>query len=170
MGGFAYKWVTQGGATARVKLASGLGPLNPDYVVTTLFTSNFIGIVFARTLHYQVSTLFPSKSHIHVLYIDRFTVLSLLPPYSSQLKRPPFSSLVSPLCCVLVCSSTAGTSTRCPTCSGSPRAFLWSPSWLWSWRSSGPSTSSPPHPPPPPCCRYSSRCNIAHKGAACDVC
>ena len=28
-------------------------PLNPEFVVSTVFVSNFIGIVFARSLHYQ---------------------------------------------------------------------------------------------------------------------
>jgi alpha-1,3-mannosyltransferase len=28
-------------------------PLSPEYVVYTMFVSNFVGIAFARTLHYQ---------------------------------------------------------------------------------------------------------------------
>ena len=31
----------------------GIGKLNPNFIIITIFTSNFIGICFARTLHYQ---------------------------------------------------------------------------------------------------------------------
>lgn len=31
----------------------GLKELSAKFIITTVFTSNFIGIVFARTLHYQ---------------------------------------------------------------------------------------------------------------------
>jgi hypothetical protein len=31
--------------------------LNPDFVVYTIFVSNFIGVAFARSLHYQVPPL-----------------------------------------------------------------------------------------------------------------
>jgi alpha-1,3-mannosyltransferase len=31
----------------------GVGDLSVRFVLVTLFTSNFIGVVFARTLHYQ---------------------------------------------------------------------------------------------------------------------
>lgn len=34
-------------------LSSGLKDLSSKFIITTIFVSNFIGVVFARTLHYQ---------------------------------------------------------------------------------------------------------------------
>jgi alpha-1,3-mannosyltransferase len=52
---FAKKWI-QSAKTQKIgedKVLFLGSNLSPEYVVYTLFISNFIGIAFARTLHYQ---------------------------------------------------------------------------------------------------------------------
>lgn len=45
--------------------------LSPDYVIYTMFVSNFIGIAFARTLHYQFySWYFCSLPMLHLIATD----------------------------------------------------------------------------------------------------
>jgi alpha-1,3-mannosyltransferase len=49
---FAYKWFS----TKKLQitfLSRDCAKMDPCFIITTIFTSNFIGIVFARTLHYQ---------------------------------------------------------------------------------------------------------------------
>ncbi|KAF9466290.1 glycosyltransferase family 58 protein [Collybia nuda] len=46
-------WTVLGRGIRRPSLPPGLNPLTADYVATVLFTSNLIGILFARSLHYQ---------------------------------------------------------------------------------------------------------------------
>ena len=53
---FAYKWITENSKAIqalKIKSMFGLGKLDPNFVAITIFSSNFLCIVFARTLHYQ---------------------------------------------------------------------------------------------------------------------
>jgi len=53
---FFYKWpatATNANIAAGAKKGAKRTDLAPSYIVYTLFVSNFVGVVFARTLHYQ---------------------------------------------------------------------------------------------------------------------
>lgn len=58
---FSYKWISENnkylidkyGKNYKRNNIVGLGKLCPNFIILTIFTSNFIGIAFARTLHYQ---------------------------------------------------------------------------------------------------------------------
>jgi alpha-1,3-mannosyltransferase len=57
---FLYKWPattstssTNSMTAAASKSGAKRTDLAPSYIVYTLFVSNFVGVVFARTLHYQ---------------------------------------------------------------------------------------------------------------------
>lgn len=64
---FAYKWIQETWKAVQAKRSKatkllgmdspsflvGIGNLSPHYIITTIFASNFVGIAFARTLHYQ---------------------------------------------------------------------------------------------------------------------
>ena len=49
---FAWKWLQSCKNEMKQRILLGI-ELSPTYIVHTLFLSNFIGIAFARTLHYQ---------------------------------------------------------------------------------------------------------------------
>ncbi|PIL24135.1 hypothetical protein GSI_13887 [Ganoderma sinense ZZ0214-1] len=46
-------WTVLGRGLTRPWRSSAVAPVTADYVVTVLYTSNLIGILFARSLHYQ---------------------------------------------------------------------------------------------------------------------
>ena len=53
---FAYKWINENNKILSKygkKNIIGIGKLAPNFIILTIFSSNFIGIAFARTLHYQ---------------------------------------------------------------------------------------------------------------------
>lgn len=55
---FSYKWITSCRGQVKSKLIierqkTLVEPLSSHFIIITIFTSNFIGIVFARTLHCQ---------------------------------------------------------------------------------------------------------------------
>jgi len=60
----------------RPSLPAGLTPVTADYIATVLFTSNLIGIIFARSLHYQ----------FYSWYAQQVPFLALKTPYPLVIK------------------------------------------------------------------------------------
>ena len=50
-------------------------PLSPDYIAYTLFLSNFVGICFARTLHYQFYSWYCSATPFLLWRSGRYPIL-----------------------------------------------------------------------------------------------
>ncbi|TFK27356.1 dolichyl-P-Man:Man(5)GlcNAc(2)-PP-dolichyl mannosyltransferase [Coprinopsis marcescibilis] len=46
-------WIVLTKGLKRPLFPAGVGKVTPDYIATVLFTSNLVGILFARSLHYQ---------------------------------------------------------------------------------------------------------------------
>jgi alpha-1,3-mannosyltransferase len=77
----------------------GMGKLSPHFIITTLFTSNFIGIVFARSLHYQFycwyfHTLPYLLWHSNLPSIARVCILALVEFSFNVYPSTPLSSIL----------------------------------------------------------------------------
>ena len=95
---FAMKWVKASKKEVGKALFIG-SDLNPVYVVYTLFVANFIGIAFARTLHYQFYSWyfhsFPVILWLTKIPIPLRIVLVLMLEYAFNVfPATPLSSLV----------------------------------------------------------------------------
>lgn len=112
---FARKWI-QSCRSQRIKCILIAGSkLSPTYVVQTLFLSNFIGIAFARTLHYQFYSWYfhsiPFMLHLtKVPFVLRILLLFMMEYAFNIFPATPWSSSILQLAhfvtlFVLWCSS-----------------------------------------------------------------